>query len=250
MQRPPLGGKSLLYRDCILRSIRDKTWYTGAQCILVHKWRLAFWWGLKCKFSYIEIWFLKKSNTPRTYPSKEIKEPQRAFTPRRAGQLQHKDGLQIPLAMRSDFSQEHLLGRAKSVPPCSLWSGWGSAQHKGVGFSSSIPSNPIGWKHPSNPKALKTTTWYNKIKRYCLDMNEKKKSLPSSLLNSAPTGMTAQLRAAVSPKRSFHPEPTETSTNQGRGHPPVPAAQPELRAYYHRQSSLFPLVSSLFPTLF
>lgn len=179
MQRPPLGGKSLLYRDCILRSIRDKTWYTGAQCILVHKWRLAFWWGLKCKFSYIEIWFLKKSNTPRTYPSKEIKEPQRAFTPRRAGQLQHKDGLQIPLAMRSDFSQEHLLGRAKSVPPCSLWSGWGSAQHKGVGFSSSIPSNPIGWKHPSNPKALKTTTWYNKIKRYCLDMNEKK--IPSQL---------------------------------------------------------------------
>lgn len=124
---------------------------------------------------------LKKSNTPRTYPSKEIKEPQRAFTPRRASQLQHKDGLQIPLAMRSDFSQEHLLGRAKSVPPCSLWSGWGSAQHKGVGFSSSIPSNPIGWKHPSNPKALKTTTWYNKIKRYCLDMNEKK--IPSQLFS-------------------------------------------------------------------
>lgn len=124
----------------------------------------------------------KKSNTPRTYPSKEIKEPQRAFTLRRASQLQHKDGLQIPLAMRSDFSQEHLLSRAKSVSPCSLWSGWGSAQYKGVGFSSSIPSNPIGWKHPSNPKALKTTTWYNKIKRYCLDMNEKKK-IPSQLLS-------------------------------------------------------------------
>ena len=102
--------------------------------------------------------------------------PQRGFTPRTASQLQHKDGSQIPLAMRSDFFQELLLGRSKCVPPCSLRQGWGSAQHRVVGFFSSIPSNPIGWKCPCSSKALKTTTWYKKIKRQCLDMNEKKKN--------------------------------------------------------------------------